>query len=138
MLCLQAEARAIFVRLVSFTRFSGQEITCVELNAWFSRPNLHLPSGSWFGDSCSERKLIAFFIQHPGVIVSFAEFNLLILGIDAFTDLMRLCEIKWSSFDGFQFTGWYQALVDRDKLVGVDNNLVVEDVAIALAFEIEV
>ena len=67
-----------------------------------------------------------------------AELDLLVVGIDARANGGGLRKVERSAIDGLQFTGGNQAGIDRREFRSVQREHVAEDVAFALAGEIEV
>ena len=72
------------------------------------------------------------------MVVAFAELDLLIVGIDARADGGGLGEIERRAGDGLQFAGGDQVGVHGGEAVGIDHDFVAQDVAFALAGEVEV
>src|SRR5262249_11457907 len=108
-----------------------KEVSCIELNSWFGCPYLHHSSGSRIGYFSNKRQLVGrFLIQNKSVVVATTGLHLFFICVDAFADLVRLQEIERCSFHGTELAGWYQAFIDRQKFIGVDSDLVIEDITI--------
>ena len=127
------------VRLAALAaNFAVQKIPRVELYSRLCGQNFQYAAGAGIGNARRQRQAVARAIQNKVVVVAPAEFNLLVIGVDARPNGCGLAEVKWSAFDLPQFAGGNQRVVHRSEPVGVDLNLVLQDVALALAGEIEV
>src|SRR5258706_12459766 len=76
MLRLKTEAVA---ELISPAALAGdaavKEIAGVKLRGRFGRPHFHRAAGRRFADTRGQRKLVGFFVEHPGVVVAVAGTN---------------------------------------------------------------
>src|SRR5947208_1768736 len=104
MLRLHAEGASGIVNLAALANeFSVQEISGVELQTGFGSNDFQHAATGRIMDAGSELQLTRFFVQNPIMIVTFAEFELLILLIDTRADGGRFAEIKGRPFDRPQF-----------------------------------
>ena len=76
-------------------------------------------------------------VQHPVVIVAAAVLHLRVRLVDARADRGRLAEVERRALDRRELAGRNQRRIDRRVAIGVDRQLVAEDVA-RLAGQVEV
>src|SRR5690349_15471824 len=72
------------------------------------------------------------------MIVPAAKLYLLVFRVDALPYLMSFGEIKWCSLHCFQFTRWDQTLINRNKTIGIDCDLMVQNLSYPFTFQIEI
>ena len=77
-------------------------------------------------------------IDHPRVVVSVAELQLLVVVIDSCSDGSGFKKIEGRARDAFQLTSRNRSGVSRQKAVAIYRDLVFENVAITFAVEIEI
>ena len=117
---------------VGFAALAGQgaveEITAVELNARFGRPNLHITPRSGFIDRSRQLQVMgAPARQHPIVVVAVAVAELFEIGIEARPDRCRTAEIHRRAFDGHQAAGGDERRIDGREEIGCDHQFMVVD-----------
>ena len=89
--------------------------------------------------SCQhEVVLLGLVIEHEVVIVSVAQDELLVVLIDSGADPRRRREIQGRTLHGTKFTRGNQVLIHGRELVGIDHDLVIQNVAVPGALQIEV
>ena len=76
-----------------------EEVRGVQLHSRLRREHFENAPALRLVDRRCERKRIALLVQYEVVVVAAAEADLLVVGIDPFTDLVRLAEIERCSFD---------------------------------------
>jgi hypothetical protein len=72
------------------------------------------------------------------VIVTTREEQLLVVRVYPLAYRARFREIEGRPGDGPEFAGWNEGGIDRREAIRVDEGEVAEDVAVSLAFEIEI
>ena len=114
MLRLQAKSRSLAIHLAAFARDRAvQKISRIKLNSRLSGPHLQNAPAPGIVNFCGFRKLSACAVQHPVVVVSLAESNLLVIGIDALTNRRCLPKIKWRSRHLRQLARRDQSIINR-------------------------
>ena len=81
---------------------------------------------------------IPFYLTHPVHVISAAKTNLVVVGADAFADLVRLAEIERRAFYRSQISRRDELTADRRDLVGVDRQLMIEHIPRSRAGEVEI
>src|ERR1019366_4181653 len=139
MLSLQAEALVLFIlHAVAPGEGSIEEVTGVELHAGLGGFDRHAPAALGVGhDGCkAQRSSIA--VEHPIVIVTAAQLDLFVVGVDACAHNLGLAEIERCAGYRSEDTGRNQAGVYGTLPVGVDFKLLVKDGSLVVAVEVEV
>src|SRR4051812_25634101 len=138
-LSFQGEPISLLVGVSVLAReFSVQEVAGVKLHARFCGVYLEHSSSLRFKDAGRQLKFRAFTVDDEVVIVSSAQFDLLVICIDAGPDSCSLSEIKWRVLHRTQFARWDYVLVNRREAVGVQHKFMAQDVPLAFTFQIEV
>src|SRR5436190_3347411 len=104
MLRFHAEGGARMVNYAAFPRNSAiQVVGGIELQAGLRCEDFEEASSSWLMHARCEFEFARFLIEHPIVVVAFADFELLIILIDPGADRGRFAEIKGRSLDRAKF-----------------------------------
>ena len=136
---LQAEAAAALVRTSALSlQLPVEKIARVELHARFGGRDLEGPAGLRLDDSRGAAQAAGRAVQHPVVIVAAAVLQLRIRLIDARADRGRLAEIERRAFNRRELARRNQRRIDRRVAIGVDRQLVTEDVARSGEIEVAV
>ncbi len=139
MLSLETEPITKLIGIPPFAYLTAVEkISGVELHARFCGPNLHHAPGSWFEHFRRLSQRLRVSIQNPIVIVAIADFELLIALTDSCSNRHWLCEVERRTFHTAQFADRNQPGIHRCKAVAVNRQLVLQNVSISLARQIEV
>src|SRR5262252_1064457 len=138
MLCLEAEAVALVIGLADFALHLCEKVADVKLHARLGRPDFHHPARRWFGDLRRLTQYSGLAVHDEVVVVAAAEFQLLVVLVDARADRRRLRKVERRAFDASQFAGRDQSRVDWCEAVGVDRQLMVQYVAVALPRQVEI
>lgn len=110
MLGLQAECAATYVSGTALAlQRSVEEVSCVELDARLGSGDAEHAPGRWFIDFGGLEKLAGWRVEHPVMIVAFAEADLLVVGVDVVADSRRLGEIERSIRYWAKLTGGDQS-----------------------------
>ena len=72
------------------------------------------------------------------MVVTAAEFQLLVGAVDSLSDGVRLAEIERSALDFTQLAGRDQGGVHGGEAIGVEHDSVFQDVTLALSGQVEV
>src|SRR5438067_10436387 len=127
---------------IDVTRFAGdrtvEKISRVELHARFGGRYVQRSAAGRIHYARRVAQRAARAVQHDVVVVAFAVAELLVLGVDAPADRGRTAELERRAFDRRQLAGRNERRVDRREPIGVDRQLVPQDVAVPLAREVEV
>src|SRR5882724_1481847 len=141
MLRLQAECCPATVGLATFAGSgSVEKVSGIELNSRLGGPDFEDAAGLRLVDNSRQSQGAVFdpACQNEIVVVSHPQLDLLLILIDASTDCCRRRKIKRSSLHRAKFAGRDQSGVDGGELVGVQQQAMLEDVAISLPRQIEV
>src|SRR6185437_2969773 len=132
------ESRTMSVHLAALSGNAAiQEVPGIELHARLITQDFQDPSAGRFID-LSNLSQLAAAVEYPVVVVAVTLFYLIVVAIDASADCGRLPEIKRGAFNGRQFTCRNQSGIHGRVPVGVDLDLVLEDVAIPRARKVEI
>ena len=77
-------------------------------------------------------------VDHEIVVVSLCVPKLLIVGVDARADRRRGPKIERRAAHRRELAGWNERLIDRREAVGIDRELMAQDIAAPLAGQVEV
>lgn len=135
---LQAESVAMLVRVTVAADRAIEEVAGIELHSGLRGRNFQDASGRGFVNARGQDQARTFAVDHEIVVVSMGKLELFVVVIDAGADLLWFGEIERRSLYRFKFSRRNQMFVHRCKAVGIDHDLVIEDVAIAFALQIEV
>src|SRR5438034_8743942 len=139
MLRLEAQARAPAVHVPGLARDRAvEEIARVELQPRLSRRDVERAPARRLLEARRMQEAVAIPIEDPVVIVAGREAQLLVAGIDARADRRGVPEIERRAVDGCEIARGDQRRAYRREPIGVDRQAVAEDVAVALAREVEV
>lgn len=129
MLGLQAKAGSISETLAALSKDRAiQKIAAVELNARFGRQDLQYASAGGFENLRGQLRVVAIAaFQNPIVIVTASEFELFVFLLDARADGGELGEIERSTADRAQFSGRNDCGIDGRKILGMQEQLVVQN-----------
>lgn len=136
MLRLQAEASVFLVdrSILAGIFLCIQEIARVKLHSGLSSVNDHLASRLRFHHGCPQAHGLAFAQDIVEIVANGIALNL----FDAFADHCRLREVKGGSFNRFDLASGDQCVIRRSIFVGKDGQFMAENVAIALASQVEI
>src|ERR1700758_2859665 len=139
MLRLEAETVPPLVDVSLLSRDGAvQEISRIKLDSGLRGGDFqHAPAGR-FIHACSQRKAVAFAINHPVVVVAVAQHELFVTIIDARSHSRGLREIERRSFDRSKFTRGDETLIDRREAVGVEREVVIQNIAVAFSGQVEI
>ena len=115
-----------------------EEVPGVELHPGLRGQDLHHAAGFRLRDARRKRQAVSGAVDYKVVIVALSEFQLLVVRIDARTDRCRLAKVERGALDLPEFAGGNQCGVNRSKPVGVDHNLVLENIPVPLTRQVEV
>ena len=140
MLGFETESGALGIGGAAFASdFAIEKISGVKLDAGFGGPDFHDTAGGGLDDARGKKFLVAGgHAQDKVVVVTTAEFYLLIVGIDARADGGGFAKVEGRAGDVAQLSSRNQAGIHGSELVGGNHQLVGENVAVTLAGEIEV
>ena len=139
MLRLQAKGSALLVGVSTLPDDGSiEKIAGIELNCRFGRKDFHHSPAVGLAYPGGQRQALVFAVDYKGVIVSTPQLQLLIIVIDARADGRGPSEIQGRALDRAQFSGRNQGRVNRRETVGVDHELVPQNVAAAFAGQVEV
>src|SRR6476659_6249625 len=106
----------------------------IKLYTGVAGKDLHLAAGNRIGDFADFADFARRAIEHEIVVIACDSRNLRI----ARADSRGLAEIERSAFNGFQFAGGDQGVVDRSVVIGVQLQDFFQDIAAAGAGKIEI
>ena len=116
-----------------------EEITAVELDARFGRPNLHITPRSGFIDRSRQLQVMgAPARQHPIVVVAVAVAELFEIGIEARPDRCRTAEIHRRAGHRQDAARGAGLVVALEVVGGIDAELLAQHIAAAVEVEIGV
>src|SRR5215468_2787338 len=141
MLRLETDGAADRIGLAAFAdvvwRLACEEVPGVELHAGLRRVDLHDPARNGIGEACGEAQLVCRLVEDVVVVIARAELQLFVAFVDPRADTGRPREVQGRALDGPQLTGGNRRRVDRREAVGVDRQIVIENVSLSLAAQVE-
>src|SRR5579863_1341235 len=125
MLRLEAEASAMRIRLAALPLCrSVQKVSAVKLYTRFRCKHFENASARRLKNFGGElQPTLCILLEHPVVVVTLPEFQLLVILIDARTDRRGLRKIKRRAPNRAQFSGRDQSRIYRRKLRGAKEQL---------------
>src|SRR5690348_3289907 len=137
---LEAEAETVAVGDAALAVDAAvEEIAAVKLNARLRGQDFQFPSRFFVVNAGGEDEAgLVIAIQDEIVVVALAEFELLVVVIDARADGRGFAKIEGSACDIFEFSGGNEGGVDGGELIRVDFHFFAEDVAVPFSGEIEI
>src|SRR5215472_4602693 len=123
MLGLQTERHALGIRNSTLALGGSiQKIPSVKLHSRLGRPHFQNSTGSLLCNARGEGDAVTHFApQDKVVIVAFAEFDLLVVGIDSLANRRWIPKIKRRAGHTAKLSSGNQSRVHRSKLVRLDN-----------------
>jgi len=119
--------------------FNGpiEEVPGIELDPRQVGQDLHHPPAARLVNLSRLRQLAAA-VEHPIVIVAMAFRELIVFVVNSRSNRRRLAEIKWRTLYRRQLPGRNESRVHGCVTAGVDLHLVLEDVPVSRARQIEI
>src|SRR5215469_6511695 len=136
---LQAECIAMVVNLTAGAgNASVEEVASIELDSRLIGEYFqHAPCRRLVGFG-RQLYFLASALEHPILVVSVSQFQLLVVGINARPNDGRFEEVEWRASHRRQFAGGNQIRIYRRVAAGINFHLVAKNVTVPLAFEVEV
>src|SRR6266508_358617 len=137
-LCLQAQPGAA---LVDMTRLAGdgavEKVARVELDARLGRGHIERAPRRRILDARGVTERPRRSVDHPVVIVAGAVAELRMVRVDAGANRDRLAEVEWRAINRRELARGNERGIEGREAVRIERELVTEDVAAAVAGEVE-
>src|SRR5580704_2781898 len=127
------------INLSAFSGFPVQKISSVELNSGLGGKYFERTPGCRLFYFCGKQEMVSRLpVQYPVVVVTFAEFQLLVILVDSRANSVRLSEIKRGTRDIPEFACGNQSGIDGREAICIQREAMIENVAFALSLQIEI
>lgn len=135
----QAESRAPAVLdAMPAGEVTVEEVGAIELHARLGGLHLQRAAALGVSDDRRQMQLARLAVEHPVVVVTAGQLELLVVVVDPRANDLGFAEVERRAGYWSQFAGRNQRRVNGSKPVGGDFDLLVENVALLVAVEIEV
>ena len=136
---LQAKCESWFVDNAALTgNRSIKMVPGVKLNPGLSGEHSQHASRSWLINLCRLCQLAFRMVQYEVVVVSHAQPQLFVIGIDPLAYGMWRSKIEWRALHGFQFSGGNKGRIYRREPRRIDLHHMPQNFTLSLASEIEI
>lgn len=137
MLGLEADAISLAVGASrSAGQRPGQRVAGIELHGRLGRQHCQRAATDGVPQECGPAQATAG--DQEGMVVAKGADDLWVSDADPLADAMRGAEVEWSAGNGADFASRDAFGIDREELVGIDREIMAEDVAGALASQVEI
>src|SRR6185312_3750695 len=139
MLRFQAKAVTLFIDVpVLPGNRSVQKVARVKLHSRLGGQDLQHSSAGGFVHQGGASEAVVLAMDYPVVIIAASQHQLFVVLIDALADRSGLGEVHGSALDRSQLAGWDQGLVHGSKAVRIEQEMVPQNVAVALTRQVEI